>query len=186
MKKKLAVISAVAVLCFATLVTFAFFSAQKTTTNVISTGTVDLELYETDGQKEYWGENGMTITGVMPDTDVTKNVFIYNKGSADLYARVRATVTVTGADGKTLSPQYVSYAPDSKNWTEKNGWYYYNGTMKPGNKTSAALFISSVHIDKNMPNEYQGCTIRVKVEAQAVQSKNNGSSALNAAGWPAE
>lgn len=185
MKKKLAVISAVAVLCFATLVTFAYFSAQKTTTNVISTGTVDLELYETDGQTEYWGTQGMTIKGVMPDTDVTKNVFIFNKGTADLYARVRAVVTVTGANNQSLSAQYVAIRPGSS-WTLKNGWYYYNSKLSPGNKNQAVLFIDSVHFDKNMPNEYQGCTVHVKIEAQAVQAKNNGSSALNAAGWPAE
>ena len=37
-----------------------------------------------------------------------------------------------------------------------------------------------------MTNEYQNCTVEVIVKAQGVQTANNGSSALEAAGWPAE
>jgi len=37
---------------------------------------------------------------------------------------------------------------------------------------------------KTMDNDYQNATIEINVEAQAVQSANNGTSVLTATGWP--
>ena len=41
-----------------------------------------------------------------------------------------------------------------------------------------------------MGNEYQGCTVTVSIQAQAVQAKNNeipvGGSILDVNGWPAD
>lgn len=185
MKKKLLIVGVIAVLCFATLATIAYFTAEKTTTNVISTGTVDLELYEKDAAGNVYDEGGMTITNVMPGTEVTKEVYLYNKGTANLYTRARAVITVTSASGATLSAAPVSVTPGD-DWTAKDGWYYYNAALAPAAHDNAITFFEEVVIAGSMPNEYQGCTIHVDVEAQAVQVKNNGSSALTAAGWPAE
>jgi len=48
------------------------------------------------------------------------------------------------------------------------------------------LFWEVVFSGVNMTNEYQNCTIEIDVDAQAVQTANNGSSVLEAAGWSAE
>lgn len=43
---------------------------------------------------------------------------------------------------------------------------------------------TSVYFDFTMGNEYQNATASVDVEAQAVQTANNGESAAEAKGWP--
>ena len=91
------------------------------------------------------------------------------------------TLVVIGADGKELSAKYISLNFDEANWTEKNGYYYYNGTVKPGQETEP-LF-TKVSFSKDMPNEYMNARVEIEVDADVVQSKNNSGSALEASGW---
>ena len=45
------------------------------------------------------------------------------------------------------------------------------------------LFREITFSGEKMDNTYQGSTIRIHITAQAVQSQNNGESALLAVGW---
>ena len=69
-------------------------------------------------------------------------------------------------------------------WTEKDGFYYYNAALRPG-ETTAPLF-TCVTFDAGMGNEYQNATATVHVAAEAVQTANNGVTALEALGWPTQ
>ena len=53
--------------------------------------------------------------------------------------------------------------------------------LEVGGKTTA-LF-EEVEFSPRTGNMYQGAEVTITVTAQAVQAKNNGSSALDAAGW---
>lgn len=201
MTKSRIVLIALAICCIAMLGagTAAYFTVQDTAYNVITTGILDMELVEktTDGAEpdtaledlpEFKSnENG--AFNVMPGETVSKIPYVDNVGTADLYARIQLTqsITVDGevmpttmiVDGEEIPLLELDIRPE---WTLKDGWYYYNAAVTPGEKTTP-LFTGVTFVDE-MGNEYQNATVTIEVNAQAVQSKNNGASALTAAGWP--
>ena len=73
--------------------------------------------------------------------------------------------------------------PDATNWTLKDGWWYYNTAIKSGEMTKP-LFEEVVFSGPDMDNKYQNCTVMIDVNAQAVQTVNNGETVWEALGWP--
>lgn len=181
-KKQRIILAAILVICMAIFATgtLAFFTAEETAYNVITTGVLSMDLVEETTGGQPWPEKE-GISGVMPGMEVDKVPYVVNDGGVDFYVRMAVAMKVTGADGKELSAEYVSLNIDTVNWTEKDGRYYYNGTVAAGEK-SAPLF-TKVIFDKEMPNEYMNAKVEIEVYADVVQSKNNGDSALTAAGW---
>ena len=108
MKRKLVLTSAV-VLILALLAagTFAYFSKDTRATNVITTGTINIELNDSitggtvvkDGDKV----TGYTISGVMPGQPVEKIVSVTNTGTSPAWLRVKLDISVTvREDGETI------------------------------------------------------------------------------------
>lgn len=171
--------------------TWAYFTAEARTTNVITTGTIDISLQETtkdaDGNQVAFPGEG--ISGVMPGVSVDKLVTVKNEGTSDAWIRVGVVNKITAADGKTDLPLTLAKGGDvlsfdiQSKWTESGGYYYYNDPVG-ANESTEPLF-TQVTFNTAMGNEYQGCTAYVDVVAEAVQVKNNGTSATEAAGWPA-
>ena len=173
------VVCAIAILAAGTL---AYFIDIETAYNVITTGMIDMELKETTidehGNEVPWPEEG--VSGAMPGVEVAKKVWVENVGTESMYVRVKVTKQITPSE---LDTRYISLGSlNTTDWTLKDGYYYYNEAIKPGQKTEP-LF-ESVEFDADMPNEYQECKIEIDVSAQAVQSKNNGATVFDAAGWP--
>ena len=82
MKRKLLLLSVLAI-CVATLAagTLAYFSADGTARNVITTGNVSIAVEEwADADKTQPFED---LTGIMPGTTVTKIAEVRNTGEAD-------------------------------------------------------------------------------------------------------
>lgn len=155
----------------------AYFTAEETAYNVITTGSVEMKLVE---QKKD-GSPFEDVLGVMPGESVDKIVFIRNDGTAAFFVRIALENTVT-VDGKELDfDKYISMDLNDEDWTYQNGYYYYNRALKPGEKT-VPLFTKVSFADK-MDNHYQNARVEIDVTAQAVQSANNGSDPLKAAGW---
>ena len=181
MKRKLLILS-VLVICVATLAagTLAYFTSEGTAHNVITTGGVDITLQE-------WADEGKKtpfedLTGIMPGMTVTKIAEIKNTGASEAWVRVKVEKNIRLAGEGEVNPDLVELALDTANWTEKDGYYYYNKALKPGEVT--APIFSAVTFNASMGNEYQNATATVDVYAQAVQTANNGETALNAQGWP--
>ena len=181
MKRKLLILS-VLVICVATLAagTLAYFTSEGTAHNVITTGGVDITLQE-------WADEGKTkpfedLTGIMPGMTVTKIAEIKNTGASEAWVRVKVEKNIRLAGEGEVNPDLVELALDTANWTEKDGYYYYNKALKPGEVTAPVF--SAVTFNASMGNEYQNATATVDVYAQAVQTANNGKTALNAQGWP--
>ena len=181
MKRKLLILS-VLVICVATLAagTLAYFTSEGTAHNVITTGGVDITLQE-------WADEGKTkpfedLTGIMPGMTVTKIAEIKNTGASEAWVRVKVEKNIQLKGEGEVNPDLVELALDTANWTEKDGYYYYNKALKPGEVT--APIFSAVTFNASMGNEYQNATATVDVYAQAVQTANNGETALNAQGWP--
>ena len=187
MKKKIA-IGAVLVLCLSMLIysTIAYFNTADTARNVITAGDIKIELQETaitdDGEEIPFEDR----FDVMPGQDVSKIVKVTNTGSNPAYIRVqvqKAIVLAADAQGD-VDLDLIGLDFDDDYWTLKDGYYYYNEPLAPG-ETTAALF-KNVKFDTKMGNMYQGSTATIKVSAQATQVKNNGDNALDAKGWPAD
>ena len=187
-KKRVALIAAI--VCCLTLAvagTMAYFTTEETAYNVISSALLDMELHDEtlkDGELVPFPDPKVGISGVMPGDVVSKVVYVENIGTADMYVRIKLENSVVGADGEKLSFDKISLNLDKENWTynEEDDYYYYNEALKPEESTTE-LF-TEVKFAEGMGNEYQECTVKIDVSAQAVQSKNNGEKVFEAAGWP--
>lgn len=182
MKRKLVLTSAV-VLILALLAagTFAYFTKDARATNVITTGTISIQLNDSiAGGTEK--ENGYTISGVMPGQPVEKIVSVTNTGTSPAWLRVKLDISVTGANGKPLDLTFGD-KQDVLTFTTGDGWFYHDGyyyySAPVAEKTSTADFFAkkdgqpTLMLNPQLPNDYQGCTVTVAVQAQAVQVKNN-------------
>ena len=182
-KKRVALIAAI-VCCIAMVAagSLAYFNAQETAKNVITTGALKMVLHDETTDGKPFPEDG--ISGVVPATTVDKKVYVENVGNVDMYVRIALDKVITPAKGTQAELDFsnITLDIDSSKWTEKDGYYYYNRALKPGEKTEP-LF-TKVSFGAELGNDYMDAKVVIDVDAQAVQSKNNTDSALDAKGWP--
>ena len=162
--------------------TLAYFAAEETAKNVITTGKLDVDLKEETDGGDPWPEGG--FDNIEPGDDVTKKVYGVNNGTVDFWLRIEVVKTITDKDGKTDTLNFDNITIDfnTTDWTEKDGYYYYNKALKPGEK-SVPLF-TKVSFGDDLGNEYMEAKVEIDVTMQAVQAKNNGASPFEATGWP--
>lgn len=186
MKRRL-LAGAVIVMCLSLLAygTLAYFTAEDTAHNVITSGEIDIELQEWADAEKTTPFPEDEVSGVMPGTEVTKIVEVKNTGANDAYIRVKVEkefVLSEGVEGETDSG-LMKIDFDETYWMlGEDGYYYYKEALKPGAVTEP-LF-ASVSFDPSMGNIYQNSTAKVDVTAYAVQVANNGDSVMDAKGWP--
>ena len=184
-KRLLAVALAVVCLSLAAYGTVAYFTAEDIAANVITAGNIRIELQET-AVPESGGDPVPfeDLIGVMPGAEVSKIVEVKNTGDKTAYIRIRLEKNLTLAEGRTGEPDInlIGLNIDTESWTEKDGYYYYNAALEPG-QTTEPLF-TAVHFAKTMSNMYQESRAILQVNAFATQTAHNGASALEAAGWP--
>ena len=182
MKKKLVIVGALLlILALAAAGTLANSVTEVHTTNVVTTGVIDIEL-----------ETGKTVTAeigtYMPGTVAEKTYSVTTDKCSDP-AWLRAKLNVEFTDESLDSGKLSVTTADG--WIKcDDGFYYYETPVDP--KQSIEL-LKSIGFDKSMGNEYQESTAKLVVFAQAVQVKNN--NAVEAIteenydqvkGWPAE
>ena len=186
MKKKRIFILAVMLICLALAATgtLAYFNADDQVHNVITSGNIAIDLIE---QKQL--EDGSLVpytnpVDVMPGTDVSKIVTVQNTGVGDAWIRVSVDSTVTFQTPTDAAPQDgdVVLNFDTENWVLKDDYYYYTKPVA-ANGVTAPLF-TTVSFSPKMGNIYQGSKLDIVIQAQGVQAANNGSTVLEAAGWP--
>lgn len=185
MKKKiLALVMVLIIGAFAIGGTLAYFTEEETARNVITTGAVDITVIEqTKGEDGKLTDYPTEPQEAMPGSEISKIVTIRNE-EAESWIRAKAVVTVKkGETVMQYAPEMIRIDYDTEKWTEKDGWYYYNESVKTG-KTTDALFTTVTFDGESMGNEFMDTEITVDVAAQAVQTANNGTDALTAAGWP--
>ena len=195
-RKKISVVIALLLIAIAAGVagTIAYFSDEETAHNVITSGGVSIELIEKtvdeSGAEVNW-EN-TEITDAMPGVPVVKKVSVNNVGASEAWIRIGISLSVTAADGSSLpltfgqdnAPVLVLGFATESGWStlQEDGYYYYEQPVTADAATG--ILLESVTLAPGITNEYQNCTINVVVTAQAVQSKNNGSTWDQATGWP--
>lgn len=183
MKKRM-LTAALALCCLAVLATgtLAYFTAEETAQNVITMGALKMDLVELNEKGEPWTD----VENIVPGMEVTKKAFVKNKGTVDFYTRMKITKSFLPAQGEEL-PQLdtdlVELDLNEKYWERgEDGFYYYREPVAPDEETEP-LF-TKVTFSTKMGNEYQNVKVIIDLDAQAVQSRNNGDSATKATGWP--
>ena len=182
MKNKILLVTAVVIcLAIAATGTLAYFTSDDVAHNVITSGGVEIAVQE-------WADEEKTepfkdLTGVMPDTTVTKIAEIKNTGASAAWVRVKVEKAIKLTGDGTPDVSMVQLDVNTTDWTDGgDGYYYYNRALQPGEVT--VPIFTSVTFQAAMGNEYQNAQATVDVLAQAVQTANNGDSAQTAAGWP--
>lgn len=182
-KKRIGLIATI-VCCIAILAsgTVAYFTAQETAYNVITTGALSMRLVEEGADGKPFPKEG--VTGVLPNMEITKKVYVENTGDVDMYVRIALDKKIESLSDPAakLNFKHITLDINETDWTEQDGYYYYNRVLKPGEATEP-LF-TTVSFGASLGNEYMNARVQIDVDAQAVQSKNNTDSPLTAAGWP--
>ena len=169
---------AVAMLTLITQSTVAYYTTVGTAVNVITSGDISARIIEKMGDGDFPQEG----VYVMPGSLISKKVSVINTGGHSFWLRVKLTNAI---DDETLSSDVMELDLNLRDWIEgEDGFYYYKYQVQPGTETES-LF-TQVKIAGEIDNSYLGKTLQITVSAYAVQSEHNGSSPLEAAGWPAE
>lgn len=180
MKKKILLLCLItALLSLASAGTYAYYTKTAVATNIITSGSVDLIIHETDGNGKPYPAEPVVI---LPGDVVSKVVTVENSGNQSLYLRVRLT---PGVNDPALSAQDCIHMDiNDTDWIAQDGYYYYNRALNPG-ETTAALFTKVTFVGEKVTNAYLGKLFSLDVAAFGVQSVHNGETPLEAQGWPA-
>lgn len=188
MKKRL-LSFAVVLMCVSILTggTFAYFSTDEVTHNVITTSGVKINVLMLN--KKNGSEDNDPIP-VMPGITVSK-VLAAQSVETEVWVRLNYEFEIYEEDGDIMPlskkevEKLILVEPDDENWIYKDGWWHYKKTVKSGEKT-LPLFDEIKFAGHGMGNEYQNSTVKLFVKGQAVQKANNGKTVMEAAGWPEE
>lgn len=169
--------------------TLAWFTDSETTTNVVTTGNVNVKITETlpteDQQKEggFTAEEnmweGITYEGIEPGTIIPKNPVIQYIGASDAYVRYK--VEISGIKEKNMGN--ISFSQGGLDVTDdimlKSGAYIYSTEIfKTGDfvthgesvKDESPLFTEVVFNGGNELADLQDIAITIK--ADAIQADN--------------
>ncbi len=193
MRKKI-VLLALAAVCLGTLAggTLAYFTAQGTAHNVITSGAVDIAIEQwQDTEAGRIPDLDEARIPVMPGVTVSKIVTVKNL-DADAFIRAKVEILLTDGSGKKMElseeelGSIISVAVNEDDWRSKDdGWLYYAGAVQ-SDASTRPLFTQVAFDGPNMTNAYQNCRAEIIVKAQAVQAANNGGNVLEVIGWPEE
>ncbi len=124
-------------------------------------------------------ENDLVIN--MPGSKYNKQMSVHS--TVDYDQVVRAKVVV---DAGELVPDLINvdYAPNNK-WVKIGEWYYYKGDGKGAllPHTQADDLVSSITLDKELPNEWKNAEFTVQLLAEGIQFENY--DAVKPTTWPA-
>lgn len=186
MKKRVFAI-AVIVICLSILAStsLAYYTTKGTARNVITSDAITIRIEELDAKGEAYEDPEIPL---VPASEVTKRVRIENL-DRDSFVRAKIDVVILKNGQPTnLKTDVVKILGKNNKWITRNpgdGWFYYEDILTAGTKTEELM--SKVSFDgPTMNNDYQGCTVKVIITAQAVQADNNKTTVLEALGWPGE
>ena len=156
MKKKLLYLAAV-LICLSLMTgrTLAYFTAEDTARNVITTGGVQVTVVEqqlVNGQLMPYPDGPVCV---MPGARVSKIVSVRN-AQEDAWVRMNYEIIVYDAQGERMQiPQetlktVIRIDHDETNWTLVGDWWYYNSALEEGQITEP-LFQSVWATNIRMP-----------------------------------
>lgn len=180
MKRKLFLIS-ILVICVSSLAagSLAYFTAEDRAHNVITTGSVSITLHEwKDLDKTPYEAPGTILPGAVVD----KIAVVENTGPAEAWIRVKVTTKILDSGGEALNPSLIELDLNTADWTELDGYLYYNHRLGPGEYTTPIF--TTVTFSTDMDNDYKAANAIVDVSAQAVQTAHNSDLDPAERNWP--
>ena len=189
MKKKILVCALIAIcLSIAAYSTVAYDTYNAKATNVITVGNIKIKLVQSSVKA---GENTPSFNvenefSIQPGSEISKTVQVENVGNNPAWIRIDVKKVIELAEGvrEEANIDLIGFDVDTEAWTLKDGYYYYNEALEPG-ETTPPLF-TKIQFSTEMGNIYQKSKARVDVKVHAVQAANNGDTVFDAAGWPAD
>ena len=183
-KLKLTAISLVALLITLFMQeSLAFYTTVGHSTNVVTSGNIQLIIHEKTDQGTSFPEGGVYV---IPGDVVSKEVSIENDCAHPFYLRVKIVDSINSAE--LSSEDCFKLNINSEYWKLIDGWYYYTETVEPG-ETTPNVFSKVEIVGSKVNNDYLGKTLSLTVVAHAVQSENNpieNGDTSTASGWPKE
>ena len=184
MKLKIAVVSvAAALFVFMSQPTLAYYQTVGKSTNVVTSGNIQLIIHEKTDQGTAFPTEGVYI---LPGDVVSKEVSIENDCAHPFYLRVKM---VYGTNAQDLTAEdCLKLNINDAHWQLHDGWYYYKDVVNPG-ETTPNVFSHVEIVGSKVDTGHIGKTLSLTVNAQAVQSENNpieGGNTYTASGWPKE
>lgn len=165
----------------------AFISRRITAKNIITFGSVKIQLHETclDGNGIEVAFNPDSVTK-LTSKEVQNRIFrVENISKHPLYVRLSFSVLGTDRDGEKFDTRKCFRVnTELKEWIYQDGWYYYDSILESGEKTEA-LVADMICDMEQILSCYPGSNFELSVQAQAVQSEYNQlESVILAEGWP--
>ena len=181
-KAKLIMIAMVAILLTVlTQPSLAYYTTVGKATNVVTSGDIQLKIHEKTADGSDFPAEGVYV---IPGDIVSKQVSIENVCTHPFYLRVRLVSSATNA--YLNAEDCMKLDIDTNNWTYRDGFYYFNRILQPG-ETTPPLFTQVEIVGENVDRSHIGSTLSLTVNAYAVQSENNPAEyPWDASGWPAE
>lgn len=169
------------IVAFATVITTVVSDVSK---NRINASNVEVELVMLEE-----GEEGRVPapdnTPVLPGVTRSRIAMVKNTGKEPAWVRVDALVDAPNGKENIEEFGYIELGNiNDKNWAHKDGYWYYDKILNPG-ETTEELF-TEISFTDDITDRYQGHELNVYIVAEGTQSKHNGSTALDAQGWPEE
>lgn len=150
--------------------TMAYFQKSESIDNKFKSAEAKVYLNEKFDPNDEW----------VPGEEKQKEVRFGNEGKIAAVLRVKFTPVLKLKNGKEDSEAakdfQLNFADDfSQNWTEKDGWHYYNKVLSPEELTNITL--KSVTISDAIGNDehgiatdYSGASYDVKIEGELLQA----------------
>lgn len=134
--------------------------------HILTTSAVNIELkeYLIDSSKNEKQFNGENIV-IFPGSSIPLVPKVINLG-ANCYIRAKLNIEI---DNDIINNIDDSILGISDKWKKYGDYYYYDSIINSG---EAVEIFNSVNFPNNLPEIYQGKNIRVKIVAEAIQSKN--------------
>lgn len=153
-------------------------SSRIQTDNILSSGKITARIVNvlSDGS-----DMPELIAGIKANTSVDNIVYAKNTCLYPEYIRIKVTPVVNSDSYSDLTTTPISFSFNEEYWTYKDGYYYYNNILLPGENT--ANLYDSIIFGEEIDYRYSNATFQVNLELDAVQSSNNSESALTATGW---
>jgi len=181
-KCKLLLIALAAILMTVlTQLSLAYYVTIGEATNVVTSGSIRLQIHEKTADGSDFPTEGVFV---IPGDIVSKQVSIENICAHPFYLRVKL---VSRASNQALNAEEcLKMNIDTANWTCRDGYYYFNTILQPG-ETTTNLFTQVELVGSKLDQTHVGTALSLTVNAYAVQSENNPAGhPWDASGWPAD
>ena len=160
--------------------TMAYYTVLGTATNVVTSGSIQLQILETTTGGKPFPEDGVSV---IPGDVVDKAVFVRNDCDHPFWLRAEVVLGKTGDE--LPSAEFLELLNlNAKQWIYVDGYYYYYRILQPGEITEP-LF-TQVRVNGSLVDQYDvGKLMSLTVKASAVQSEHNpAANPWQATGWP--